>query len=81
MTNEEIKSMPFEQKIARINVLAKKSKTEEGLTPEEKEEQRLLRADYIAGFRMSLQSQLDNMYIVDENGNEQKITQKKPIEH
>ena len=71
-----IEEMSFEEKIARINALARKSKTEEGLTPEEKEEQRLLRADYIAGFRRSLQSQLDNMYVLDENGVEHKLTQK-----
>lgn len=81
MTTEDIKSMPFKQKIARINELAKKSKSESGLTDEEKEEQRMLREDYIAGFRQSLQSQLDNMYVLDENGNEQKITQKHPVVH
>ena len=34
MTTEDIKSMPFKQKIARINELAKKSKSESGLTDE-----------------------------------------------
>ena len=39
--------------IDRINLLARKSKTE-GLTPEEKEEQKKLRAEYIAVIRMNI---------------------------
>ena len=48
-----------DEKIARINALAKKSKTE-GLTEAEKQEQQALRAEYIADFRKNLKSQLDN---------------------
>lgn len=59
-------------KIDRINYLARKSKTEE-LTPEEKAEQKLLRDEYREGFRRSLMGQLENVYIVDENGNEKKL--------
>ena len=36
-----------ERKIQRINELAKKAKTVQGLTPEEKEEQALLRREYL----------------------------------
>ena len=39
--------MMDEKKIARINQLAAKSKTAEGLTPEEKQEQLALRREYI----------------------------------
>ncbi|MBR5295199.1 MAG: DUF896 domain-containing protein, partial [Clostridia bacterium] len=35
------------EKIDRINALARKSKTPEGLTPAEKEEQAALRKEYI----------------------------------
>ena len=40
------------KKIQRINELARKSK-QEGLTPSEKEEQRMLRVEYIASVRMN----------------------------
>lgn len=53
-------------KIQRINELAKKAKAE-GLTEEERAEQKLLRDEYRADFRKSLISQLDNIEFVDEN--------------
>ena len=55
------------KKIQRINELARKSK-QEGLTPSEKEEQRMLRAEYIASVRMNLKAQLDNIDIQQEDG-------------
>lgn len=54
-------------KIQRINELARKSK-QEGLTPSEKKEQRVLRAEYIASVRMNLKAQLDNIDIQQEDG-------------
>lgn len=66
-----------QEKINRINELAKKQKTPEGLTPEEKEEQARLREEYIAGFRANLRGILDNTYIVDQNGNKKKVEPKK----
>ena len=54
-------------KIQRINELARKSK-QDGLTPAEKEEQRMLRAEYIASVRMNLKAQLDNIDIQQEDG-------------
>ncbi len=62
-------------KIDRINFLARESKVRE-LTAEEKEEQTALRNEYRAGFRASLNAQLDNVYLVDENGNKTKLTKK-----
>lgn len=65
-----------QSKIDRINFLAKKSRTEE-LTPEEKEEQASLRREYIDSFKRSLVGQLENTYIVDENGNKKKVERRK----
>lgn len=63
-----------QKKIDRINFLAKKQKTE-GLTEEEKEEQKILRREYIDAFKESLVSQLESIYIVDEKGNKKKLVQ------
>ena len=61
--------------IARINELAKKAKTV-GLTPEETEERDRLRKEYLASFRQSLVAQLDNTYLVDEQGNKRPLPKK-----
>lgn len=53
------------EKIDRINELARKSRTAEGLTEEEKAEQTMLRNEYRAGFIRNLTSQLDNIEFVD----------------
>lgn len=58
--------MITEEQINRINQLARKSKTPEGLTDAEKEEQQLLRRQYIDAFKANLRSQLDNIEIVDK---------------
>ena len=52
-------------KIDRINALAKKAKAE-GLTPEEKEEQAILRKEFIEDFRAAFRQQLDRIEFVDE---------------
>jgi uncharacterized protein YnzC (UPF0291/DUF896 family) len=59
-------------KIGRINELAKKAKTC-GLTSDEKEEQKVLRQEYIKAFRSDLKSQLDCMVLVDKNGNRRSL--------
>lgn len=59
-------------KIERINFLARQSRIRE-LTPEEKQEQTILRNEYRASFRRGLMSELDRVYIVDENGKEEKL--------
>ncbi len=64
------------KKIDRINELAKKSKSEVGLTEEEKAEQKILRQEYVNSFKASLISQLENTYIVDEKGNKRKLGRK-----
>jgi len=57
-----------QENIDRINELARKSKTPEGLTEEEKQEQAQLRKEYIAAFRASLEQQLQGVYRIDESG-------------
>ena len=56
-----------DSKINRINELARKAKTV-GLTPEEKEEQAVLRKAFLADFRKNLRSQLDNIDVVEADG-------------
>lgn len=68
--------MMEQSKIDRINFLARKSRTEE-LTPEEKDEQAVLRREYIDSFKRSLVGQLENTYIVDEKGNKKKVERRK----
>ncbi len=59
--------MITEEMIARINVLAKKSKAE-GLTEEEKAEQQELRRAYIDSFKKNLRSQLNNIDVQEADG-------------
>lgn len=54
--------------IARINELYRKSQTEAGLTPEEREEQAELRNDYKAAVLANLRGQLDNIDIKEADG-------------
>ena len=65
--------MVTQEQIDRINALARKAKTTEGLTDEERDEQKMLRELYVASFRESLVGQLENTYIVDKFGNRRKI--------
>lgn len=64
-----------QSKIDRINELAKKAKTV-GLTPEEDAERAQLRQEYLAAVRQNLRAQLDNTFIVDENGNKRPLHRK-----
>ena len=67
-----------EADIKRINELYHKSKAE-GLTDEEKAEQKKLREDYVAGIRGNIRSQLENVKVVDENGNEIPLKRRKNV--
>lgn len=64
-----------QKKIDRINELARKSKAD-GLTEEEKAEQKVLRDEYRQSFRNSLTAQLDNTYIMTPDGKKTKVRQK-----
>ncbi len=50
-----------EEEIERINELAKKSKSKDGLTDNEIEEQKHLRRKYIDSFKANLKNHLDLM--------------------
>ena len=63
-----------QKKIDRINELAHKAKTPEGLTEEEKSERAALRREYVDAVVGNLKAQLDNTYIVDEKGHKTKLT-------
>lgn len=56
------------EKIARINELAKKSKTPAGLTKAEQAEQAALRQEYVAEMKASLRAQLDHTMIQEPDG-------------
>ncbi len=64
-----------QNKIDRINELARKQKAE-GLTEEEKAEQAVLRREYIESYKRSLIEQLDNMYILEPDGTKRKVVPK-----
>lgn len=61
-----------QEKIDRINELARKSKTE-GLTESEKEEQTVLRNEYRQSVTGNLAAQLKNTYIMTPDGKKRKI--------
>lgn len=56
-----------DSRIKRINELARKSKAE-GLTEREKEEQSVLRAEYIADYRRNFINIMESTYIKTPDG-------------
>ena len=62
-----------QSKLDRINALAKKAKSPEGLTPEETAERDALRREYIDAYKRSLTAQLDNTYIQYPDGTRRKL--------
>ena len=65
----------IQEKLDRINELAKLQKERE-LTAEEKEEQVRLRKEYIDEWRAGMVQVLENTYIVDKNGVKHKLHKK-----
>ena len=65
-----------QEKIDRINELARKAKTPEGLTPEELAERDVLRREYIDSYKHSLIGHLDNTYIQYPDGSKKKLEKK-----
>lgn len=67
-----------DEKIKRINELYHKSKGE-GLTEEEKKEQKQLRREYVDAFKRSLRGQLDNISIQEADGSITNLGEKHGI--
>ena len=65
----------IQEKLDRINALARLQK-ERSLTPEETEEQTRLRKEYIDEWRAGAVQVLENTYIVDKNGVKHKLRKK-----
>ncbi|HJB39625.1 MAG TPA: DUF896 domain-containing protein [Candidatus Ruthenibacterium avium] len=65
-----------QEKIARINELAAKSRTEQGLTEEEQTEQAALRREYVDAMKHSLKTQLDRTVIVNPDGSRTQLKKK-----
>ncbi len=63
-------------KIERINELARKKK-QSGLTPDEQEEQRRLREEYLLAVRQNLTATLDNTEIEYPDGRRVRLGRKK----
>ena len=61
-----------QQKIDRINELARKSKSV-GLTEEEKAEQTVLRNEYRQSVVGNLRAELNNTYVMTPDGKKRKI--------
>lgn len=64
-----------QERIDRISELTRISRERE-LTAQEQTERQALRNEYIASVRASLQSNLDNTYVVDAKGNKTKLGKK-----
>ncbi|KJR70382.1 DUF896 domain-containing protein [Bacillus velezensis] len=61
--------MISKEKIARINELAQKAKSNT-ITDEEKAEQQKLRQEYLKGFRSSMKNTLKGVKVIDPEGND-----------
>lgn len=68
--------MNIDEVIKRINELAAKAKTSEGLTAEELAERDKLRRIYIDNLKSNLIGQLNNTYIVEPDGTKHKLGHK-----
>ena len=66
-----------DERILRLNELAKKYKSGVPLTEEELQERDTLRKEYVAAFRESLRAQLDNTYIQTPDGRRTRLRPKK----
>lgn len=65
--------MITDEKVARINELARKSRTAQGLTEAEKAEQAALRREYVEAVKASLRGQLDHTTVIEPDGTKRKL--------
>lgn len=66
-----------QKKIQRINELAKKAKSEGGLTQAEEQERTQLRKEYIMDVKFNLRAQLENIEVEYPDGEVIPIRRKK----
>jgi uncharacterized protein YnzC (UPF0291/DUF896 family) len=74
-----MKNMLSKEKLARINELAKKSKSS-GLSIEEAKEQSALRKEYLETFRATMRDTIESVKVIDPSGNDvtpEKVQQAK----
>lgn len=64
--------MISKEKIDRINELAKKAKSKEGLTDDERVERDSLRKEYIETMKSRLREQLERIEFVDDKSDNKK---------
>lgn len=64
-----------DERIARINELARIAK-QRALTVEEETERAELRAEYLAAVRANLRAQLDGITVVEKDGSKHKLGKK-----
>lgn len=65
-----------QKQIDRINELARKAKTPEGLTEWEAAERAALRREYVDAVLGNLQGQLDNTVLLRPDGSKEKLKRK-----
>lgn len=63
-------------KIERINALAAKSKTAEGLTESEQQEQKALREEYLTEYRQALRGNRDEIVTLRPDGTKAVVKKK-----
>lgn len=68
--------MITDEQVARINALARKSRTAEGLTEAEQAEQVVLRRAYVDAVKASLRANLDSTYILEPDGTKHRLPRK-----
>ena len=70
--------MITQEKIDRINALARKPKPPEGLTAEQTPDREALRREYIDAHKQSLVRHLENTYVQYSDGTRRKLKRRQP---
>ncbi|MCD7946838.1 MAG: DUF896 domain-containing protein [Oscillospiraceae bacterium] len=65
-----------QHKIDRINALAAKARSTEGLTEAELAERDALRREYVDAHKESLMAQLHNTYVIGPDGKKRRVKRK-----
>lgn len=69
--------MDTNERVARINELARKKRTE-GLTEAELIEQQQLRAEYLKDFRNGMEQMLESIVVQEPDGSTRALNKKQP---